>query len=51
MSIDFKVPIFDVKNLNFRVRGQEILTDISFEIFGGEYVAIIGPNGGGKQHL
>ena len=51
MSINFKVPIFDVKNLNFGVRGQKILTDISFEIFNGEYVAIIGPNGGGKTTL
>jgi zinc transport system ATP-binding protein len=47
----FKVPIFDVKNLNFSVRGQKILLNISLEIFNGEYVAIIGPNGGGKTTL
>ncbi len=47
----FSVPIFDVKNLNFRVGEQEILKNISFEIFNGEYVAIIGPNGGGKTTL
>lgn len=47
----FKVPIFDVKNLNFSVRGQKILSHISLEIFNGEYVAIIGPNGGGKTTL
>lgn len=47
----FKVPIFDVKNLNFRVRGQDILSNISLEIFNAEYVAIIGPNGGGKTTL
>lgn len=51
MQIKFKVPIFDVKNLNFSVRGQKILTSISLEIFNGEYVAIIGPNGGGKTTL
>jgi len=51
VSIKFKVPIFDVKNLNFSVRGQKILSNISLEIFNGEYVAIIGPNGGGKTTL
>jgi len=51
VQIKFKVPIFDVKNLNFSVRGQKILSHISFEIFNGEYVAIIGPNGGGKTTL
>ncbi|MEA2099562.1 MAG: metal ABC transporter ATP-binding protein [Campylobacterota bacterium] len=47
----FKIPIFDVKNLNFSVSGQHILSNISFEIFNSEYIAIIGPNGGGKTTL
>jgi len=47
----FKVPIFDVKNISFRVRGIEILSSVSLEIFNGEYIAIIGPNGGGKTTL
>ena len=51
MSINFKVPIFDVKNLNFSVRGQKILSHISLQIFNGDYIAIIGPNGGGKTTL
>jgi len=51
VSLKFRVPIFDVKNLNFSVRGQEILSSISLEIYNGEYVAIIGPNGGGKTTL
>ena len=51
MSIKFKVPIFDVKSLNYSVRGLNILISISLEIFNGEYVAIIGPNGGGKTTL
>lgn len=51
MPLSFKVPIFDVKNLSFTVRGQDILANISLEIFNGEYIAIIGPNGGGKTTL
>lgn len=51
MSLKFKIPIFDVKNLSFNVRGVDILSHISLEIFHGEYIAIIGPNGGGKTTL
>jgi zinc transport system ATP-binding protein len=47
----FSVPIFDVKNLSFVVKEQNILSNISFEIFSSEYIAIIGPNGGGKTTL
>jgi zinc transport system ATP-binding protein len=47
----FIVPIFDIKNLNFVVKGQTILSNISLEIFRSEYIAIIGPNGGGKTTL
>lgn len=51
MRLKFKVPIFDVKNLSFVVHGQSILQNISFQVFNGEYIAIIGPNGGGKTTL
>jgi len=51
VQLTFKVPIFDVKNLSFTIRGAEILSNISLEIFHGEYIAIIGPNGGGKTTL
>ncbi|SFV69137.1 Zinc ABC transporter, ATP-binding protein ZnuC [hydrothermal vent metagenome] len=51
MQVNFKVPIFDVKNLSFVVHGQTILQNINFEVFNGEYIAIIGPNGGGKTTL
>ena len=49
--MQLKLPIFDVKNLNFSAKGQTILSNISFEIYSGEYIAIIGPNGGGKTTL
>ena len=51
MQLSFKVPIFDVKNIDFEVSGLKILSNISLEIFEGEYIAIIGPNGGGKTTL
>ncbi len=51
MQLNPKIPIFDVKNLSFSVRGVDILKNISIEIFNGEYIAIIGPNGGGKTTL
>lgn len=47
----FTVPIFDVKNLSFVLKEQTILSNISLEIFSSEYIAIIGPNGGGKTTL
>jgi zinc transport system ATP-binding protein len=47
----FRIPIFDVKNLSFSVRNQNILSNVSLEIFNSEYIAIIGPNGGGKTTL
>lgn len=51
MPLNFKVPIFDVKNLNFQVNGQQILSHVSLEVFNGQYIALIGPNGGGKTTL
>lgn len=47
----FKAPIFEIKNLSFNVRGQDILNSVSLDIFNAEYIAIIGPNGGGKTTL
>jgi len=40
-----------IKNLSFKYANNMILEDIDFEIFQGDYVAIIGPNGGGKTTL
>ncbi|MCC6219761.1 MAG: ABC transporter, partial [Deltaproteobacteria bacterium] len=35
-------------DVNVSLRGKSVLEDINFEIFDKEFVAIIGPNGGGK---
>jgi len=47
----FHVPIFEVNNLSFKVGQLNILSNISMDILRGEYIAIIGPNGGGKTTL
>lgn len=39
----------EVKNLFFRYNKESVLEDINLEIFDKEYIAIIGPNGGGKS--
>ena len=40
-----------VHNLQYRIGEQVILKDITFEVNQGEYVALLGPNGGGKSTL
>ncbi len=37
--------IIQVSDLNF----ENVLTNISLEIYEGDFIAIIGPNGGGKS--
>ena len=38
-------------DLSFSYAGQEVLTGINFTVHPGDFVAIIGPNGGGKTTL
>ncbi|MEN0063094.1 MAG: ATP-binding cassette domain-containing protein [Myxococcota bacterium] len=40
-----------VRNLNRSVRNAKLLDDISFTVFTGELVAIVGPSGAGKTSL
>ncbi len=44
-------PLFSLNQVSFAVAGKEILSGLSLEIHHGEYVGIIGPNGGGKTTL
>lgn len=44
-------PILDVVNVSYRYHQKPVLTDIHFSIDPLDFVAIIGPNGGGKSTL
>ena len=47
----FHVPVFETKNLCLTIGDHRVLNNVSMQIFKGDYVAIIGPNGGGKTTL
>ena len=43
--------IVTVENLNFSYGPVKVLKNVSFDIKKGEFLAVIGPNGGGKSTL
>ncbi len=45
------IPIVQIDDLYFYYNGQEVLTDINLTVNAGDFVSIIGPNGGGKTTL
>lgn len=51
MPIKSSPSVISVQNLSFNYGGNSILDKISFEVKAGDYVGIIGPNGGGKTTL
>lgn len=50
-KIDTMGDILSVKNLTVKLDGQTIIENISFDLNGGESLAVIGPNGSGKTVL
>lgn len=51
MQVDHTHNIIEVKNISFSYDGQPVLKDITFNIHKGDYLGLIGPNGGGKTTL
>lgn len=43
--------IIDIKDLHFAYNGEVVLTDVNLRVREKDFVAIIGPNGGGKSTL
>ncbi len=43
--------ILEVKNLNIKLGGEDIIKDLSFEVEEGDVFTILGPNGAGKTTL
>lgn len=44
-------PILSVKNLDFYYEANQVLSNICFDIYDKDFIALIGPNGGGKTTL
>ena len=40
--------IVKIKDLWFTYNGQTVLEDVSLDILSGDFIAMIGPNGGGQ---
>ena len=43
--------IIKVRDLDFSYNGQPVLRDVDLEVAAGDFLAVIGPNGGGKTTL
>jgi zinc transport system ATP-binding protein len=46
-----KTPLFEFDQVNFSYLGAPVLKNLSFQVFPGEFIGVIGPNGGGKTTL
>lgn len=44
-------PVITLDSVSFRYNGQDALRDVSVEVFPTDFMAVIGPNGGGKTTL
>ena len=44
-------PIVEINNVSFAYNGESVLQDVSLDIRKEDFIAMIGPNGGGKTTL
>ncbi len=44
-------PIISLENISFSYNSEQVIKDVSLVIHKGDYVGIVGPNGGGKSTL
>lgn len=44
-------PAIQCRNLSFRYNGHRVLEAVTFDVAPGDFVAVLGPNGGGKTTL
>lgn len=51
MSINHAKNIIEIKNLSFSYGDNLVLKNIDLNIHSGDYIGIVGPNGGGKSTL
>lgn len=51
MPVDHSENIVEIRNLGFSYGDKQVLKDINLEIHQGDYLGIVGPNGGGKTTL
>lgn len=50
-NIPHKTPVIEFENVSFSYSNTQVLQNVSFKIYSGESVGMIGPNGGGKTTL